>query len=246
MISQDYVDRILDACPIEVYLSANDGAQTSWPFRMQPTHEANYRYADIAETFVVDSAWQKPELGNRDALDKGAELGADVVVLADVFGDCDATVDALLEGLEVADDHEFGGKLMLPLQPPHDKCYLEIGDHDDVWWAIGGVKDWHATEKVQAAETLRGVAGDVRLHGLGWGATDEVVRAVRENPSLVDSIDSRSSHADAMEHPVWPGSERSTVTAVHCVAHLLEACRRMSPELSEDPDAGNQTLEAWA
>lgn len=234
MIDRDYAQRIIDACPVDVYLSANDGARVHWPWRMQPTHEANYRYVDHCQTFIVDSAFQREDLGNEDALDAAHDLNADMAVLEDVYQDYDGTVDAVARGLELADDHEFTGDVIVPLQAPYDECYLEL--EGERHYAIGGLKDATASERLEAARSVRAVAGDdVWLHGLGWGATDEMAKTIREDPHLIDSIDASTPYSDAQNHEHWPGAERTTPTSIHSLAYLMEGCRRMCPEMTDTP-----------
>jgi hypothetical protein len=234
MIDRDYAQRIIDACPVDVYLSANDGARVHWPWRMQPTHEANYRYVDHCQTFIVDSAFQREDLGNEDALTAAADLNADMAVLEDVYQDYDGTVDAVARGLELADDHEFTGDVIVPLQAPYDECYREL--EGEKHYAIGGLRGGTTDERVEAAQAVRDVAGDdVWLHGLGWGATDGMVEAIRDNPDLIDAMDASTPYADAQAHEYWNGMERTTPTAIHSLAYLTEACRRMASDLSSVP-----------
>lgn len=253
MIREEYLRRIVDACYVDLYLSATDGARIYWPWRMQPVHEAGKRHRNACEQYVVDSSFAREDIGNEDVLDRAAALDAEVAVLADVYQDKDATVDALREGLALAEEHRFDGTLMLPLQAPHAECYRELADDapDDVLWAIGGVKDAGDDTKVEAARSVREIAPDIHLHGLGFGVTDTLAEAVREDPDLLDSVDYSTPVQNAMNTPTPPGDERMSVVAARAGAELINDARRLSP-FATDPqpedlrERGQEGLEGFA
>jgi len=231
---------IVDRCPVEFYLSANDGCHVHWPYRMQPVHEASTTYRSDAEKYIVDSSFSREEITNVDVLDKAHRLGADMVVLEDVYQDFTATVEKVQEGLALATDHAFSGTTIAPLQQPWVKCWYELGEPDTV--AIGGLKDAPASEKVRVAQKLRDAAGpSIWIHGLGWGATEPVVNAVRSTPGLLDSIDAQTPYASENNNSIWKGEHKSVPTAVRSQANLIEACRRMCGDMSTSPSPGTQT-----
>jgi len=235
MIREEYLRRLVEESYLDLYLSSTDGARIYWPWRMQPTHEASKRLRNACEKYIVDSSFQDESITNKDALDKAYELDAEMCVLADVWHDKDATVDAILEGLELYDDHPFDGKTLAPLQPPHDECYTELeGQGIDVY-AVGGVKDSGDKVRVEAAKAVREAAGpDVYIHGLGYGATDGIVRAVHENPNLLDSVD-YSTPLQSSITGIDPGEERMSVVAARAGAQLVEDLRKFSPYI-KDPE----------
>lgn len=241
MISQSAIENIISSAPVEVYLSENSGI-LNWPWRMNAAHDASEQLAEGTETYIVDSSFQRDDIGTEFVLDKAAEISADIVALVDVYGSRKKTVDSILKDIEIVDDHEFEGEIMVPLQPPHDKCYLDLEDVGDLY-GIGGVAKESAEAKVKAAERARKVAGDdEHLHGLGWGMTQPVVEAIRSDPGLVDSIDSKSAYDKAMTENMddtWMAntgnSGRGAVVSLHAGAYLLESIRRMSPEMTESP-----------
>jgi len=237
-----YLD-IAKACPVEYYLAGSDGCRIEWPYRLQPADESYPRYAEQADRYIVDSAISNPDVGTRETLDKAEYVDADVAVLEDVYQDFDATVDSVLEGMAVADDHAFGGELLVPLQEPHVECWREVGEPDHV--AVGGVKDAPASEKVRVTQQVRDAVGpDVWVHGLGFGATDAVVHAVRSDPDLLDSIDSYSPLQNVDLGTIWPGDERGSVKAIRALAELVESCRRMTPSCTGTPDDAGATHQA--
>ena len=240
MIRDEYLRRLVDAAYVDVYLSATDGARLYWPWRMMPVHEADKRHRNACERFIVDSSFQDESITNEDVLDMGETLDAEAVVLADVWHDVDATVDALVDGINMYDDHPFDGDVLLPLQPPHAECYRRLisrGVSVDHIFAVGGVKDKPDSVKLDAAKQLRDVAGpDVHIHGLGYGVTDTTVRGIRQNPDLLDSIDYSTPMQSGLDGTVAPGDERMSVAAMRAASQLVEDLRLVSPFVTVDED----------
>lgn len=251
MIRDEFLRRITDAAYADLYLSATDGARGYWPYRMQPVHEADKRHRNACEHYIVDSSFSDETITNEDVLDCAASLDAEIAVLADVWHDVDATVEAVLDGLELVDDHCYEGGIMVPLQPPHDECYRRLeGQGIDVW-AIGGVKDADGDVKIESSRAVRREAGeDTHIHGLGFGVTDQLATAVRDDPALLDSLDYSTPVQDAINVPTAPGKERMSVVAARAMAELVADARRLSP-FADNPTAedlrstGQAGLEAW-
>jgi hypothetical protein len=249
MIREEYLRRLIDGCHVDLYLSATDGARIYWPYRMQPVHEASERFRNACEQYIVDSSFKDESIGNREVLETAHALDAEVAVLADVYQDCAATIEAVLEGLDLVDEHAYDGEVMVPLQPPHGECYAALAGQGIDRWAIGGVKDADAETKVAAARAVRERAGfDVSLHGLGFGVTDTLVAAVRETPALLDSLDYSTPVQNAMAVPAEPGAERMSVVAARAAAQLVVDARRLSdyvrePTADDLREEGQQGLE---
>lgn len=236
MIREEYLRRLVDNAYLDLYLSATDGARLYWPWRMMPVHEADKRHRNACESFIIDSSIQRDDIGNEQALDKAYQLNAEMVVLADVWHDPEATVERILDGLDAYDDHPYEGRLIAPLQPPHAECYAELEGQPIDIYAVGGVKDASDHTRIQAAQSLRDAAGpDPHIHGLGYGATEGIVSAVRENPLLLDSIDYSTPMQSVQDGTIDAGRERMSVAAARAAARLVEDLRKFSayPEIPE-------------
>jgi len=229
MIREEYLRRPFDTAHVDLYLSGADGARIYWPWRMEPPHEASESYRNACERYIIDSAPQRDDITTRDALDTGHRLDAEVVSLADVYQDKDATVDSLLRGLETADDHPFDGTLLLPLQEPFVESYREIGEPDDYWIGLGGLKDASDYRRIEAAKSFRDYAkNDVHVHGFGWGPTEELAAAIRETPTLLDSVD-YSTPVRNIPASTTPGDEVMSVQAAYAGARLVRDLREVTP-----------------
>jgi len=236
MLREEYLRRLVDEAFIDIYLAGNEGARIYWPWRLQPVHEATQSYRNSCEVFIVDSSFSKPNITNQDVLDKAEQLNAEYAVLADVYQDKDATVDALLDGLELYDDHAFGGGVIAPLQAPHDECYKEIeGEVDYV--AIGGLKDAGSRKQISATRSVREYAGkSLSIHGLGFtlssedGAPNEWVQEIHTNPGLIDSIDTTAYIQRRImgNRDIDMGEERRSVDCMAIAQALVRDLRRVS------------------
>jgi hypothetical protein len=254
MVRQEYLRRIVDACPLMFHLSATDGCRSHWPYRMQPTHEASPRYSKNSEHYIVDSAIGELTIDNEKTIEKAIYVEADAVVLADYmpfeyyennknlspkeqsklsslrtkYGDAyTASLDNIKEGLRIVEKSGFSGKIIVPLQPPHIEFLKALDYPENV--AIGGLKDKNAKMKMEAAKTVRNELGEEAfIHGLGFGATETLIREMRDNNNLLDAIDSRTPHHQAMNNfEYWIGREMMSPLSSIIEGYLLESCRRM-------------------
>ena len=241
MLRQEYLRRLVDGAHVRLYLSAVDGARIYWPWRMHPPKNATKSYRDACEHYVIDSDPLDDDVTATDVLDAAAHYDAEVASLQDVYQDKDATVDSLLRGLEVADDHEFDGTLLLPLQDPYVACWRDLGEPTDAWLGIGGLKDGRPSQRLTAARALRDAAGpDAWIHGFGWGV-DGIATAVRNDPALLDSLDYSTPMQNAATDECSPGKERMSVAAMGAARKLVKDLREVS-EYPNEPDAVQATL----
>lgn len=232
MIFEDYLQRLVDASPVRYYVSGVDGARVHWPWRMNKAGSSEFRQAfvDACDHHILDSNFKDESVTNRDVLDEAADRGCDGAVLADVYQDAEATIPALLDGLDLADDHAFDGLVVLPLQDPYDEVYDAVEPSVgslDVWWGVGGLKDEDAPVKIQKTREFREhVGSEPHIHGLGFGVTDALARAVRRDPDLLDSIDNSTAVSNTVSG--LSGKEQTSVTAMRAQAKRVEFLREMT------------------
>lgn len=246
LLQSEYLYRLLDSIRADIFFSANDGARIHWPWRMRPVHEAQPRYVEASDIFIVDSSIQNESIDNEDALAKAAKLKADAVVLADVWHDVEATVDSLVDGVDRYENLQYDGSLVLPLQPPHDRCFemlMQRGVSNEHLFAIGGLKNSaDMKRKIDNARRLRRVAGDdVHLHGLGYDVTDRLAAALADEPELLDSLDTSGPLQDNVSGGS-AGGERLSSVAVQAGARLIEDARKLSPHADPDTTTIQQSI----
>jgi len=240
-IAGPYLAKLIEAAYVDLYLSANVGSTTAdrgsrayYPHRLEPVHEIPESATSYPRCYryIVDSSFNNPEYDNKDVFNAAERVGADSVILADELHDIDGTIEAVLEGLDLYKDHEYDGDVMIPLQPPHDECFNRLKAHGidtNQTFAIGGLKDASDQRKIKATESLREAAGEeVALHGLGFGVTEEIARAIRETPSLLDSLDYSTPVQQAIGTGA-NGEERLSTVAATAGAQLIEDLRKISP-----------------
>lgn len=245
MILSEYFERLVDASPVRFYVSENDGARSWWPWRMNKAGSDEFRpaFVDACDHHLLDSNFKDESVGNREVLDEAHEHGCDGAVLADVYLDGEATVDALLTGLEVYDDHAFDGLVVLPLQEPYAESYREVEPAvggREVWWALGGLKDEAPPVKIGKSRAFRDAVGyEPHVHGLGYGVSERMARAIRKWPRMLDSIDNSRSYYDTRKRDAWmpaaSGTEIMTVQAARMTAERVRALREMT-HFAADPD----------
>ena len=241
MLREEYLVRLRENAYVELYLSAKDGARIFWPWRMLPPKNATQLYRDACDQLIIDSDPLNPDVTIDDVLDCAVEVNADAASLADVYLDKDATVDLLLDGLEIADDHSFDGDILIPLQEPFIECYKEIGEPSGLL-GIGGLKDASTTKQINSAKKLRQFVGEDRwIHGFGWGPADGLGREIRDHPNLIDSMDYSTPVQNVRYKDSTPGDERMSITAAKAGASLVYDLRELSSFVSVDSD-NNQKI----
>lgn len=244
MLREEYLRRLVDDAHIELYLSSNDGARLYWPWRMQPPKEASTTYRNACEKYIIDSDPLDDSVTTTDVLDTAVATDAEVASLQDIYQDKDATVDTLLEGLATADKHAFDGELLLPLQEPVEECWREIGEPKQHWIGIGGLKGASEQERLDAVRRLREVAGnDIHIHGFGWGPGQELAKALRKNPGLLDSTDYSTPMQQSIKSDDMAGEERMSVQAMRAGRRLIQDLRRVTDFVNED--TSQQSLGDW-
>jgi hypothetical protein len=240
-IAGSYLAHLLEKAYLDLYLSVNVGSTTAergnrayFPFQVEPADEIPETADEHppAQQYIVDSAYNDPDIGNSYTLDTAARVGADSAILADVFGDLEKTIERVIDGIEMYNNHPFDGDIIVPLQGPWDECYQRLRDrgvsHNHTF-ALGGLKDATTAEKIDAAKSVREQADyDITLHGLGFGITDQLAKEIRNHPKLLDSVD----YSTAIQNQIrssQQGDERLCSAAAATAHQYVEDLRSVSP-----------------
>ena len=183
---RDYDLERVDRCPVDIYVASN--MPYPYPYKLGKPANQTPKIRDSCTTWIQDSGIGD-ETTNGDVLELAKEYDADFVIPCDELHDQDATTEAVHEFLELYDDSDVRATPMIPLQPPYDKHYKQLPDFPA--YCLGGIAfDYSAREQVEAIRNFRTAAGDSPYaHALGVGGSMTVVRAVANNPGMVQSVD---------------------------------------------------------
>jgi len=194
-----YEQERVDRCPIDVYVASN--MPYPYPFKLGKPRHQSHRIRETCKTFIQDSGIGD-ETTNKDVLELAKDYDAEYVVPCDELHNQDATTDAVMGFLELYDDADVDADVLIPLQPPYDEHYRELPDFDA--YCLGGIAfDYTAREQVEALHKFRNVAGNhPYAHALGVGGSMTVVRAVANNPDMIQSVDCSTPEQAAMNGKV--------------------------------------------
>lgn len=179
--------KIVSHCPIKVFV-ASYLPRYWYPYRLQHAGKARDWAKDESLEVIVDSAIMEDEIGNVETLDRAHELHADFVIPNDTLDDQGATTRAIREFVREYERHNCVATPLIPLQPPYDAHYRDLDEFSH--YVLGGIATADPDEQLREIRRFREEAGRyVYAHGLGLGASLRLIRALRDDPTLLDSFD---------------------------------------------------------
>ncbi|WP_254861722.1 hypothetical protein [Halovivax gelatinilyticus] len=168
----------------------------------------------------------------------------------------EATTASIREFIELHDS-EGHPPAYFPLQPPYDEHVRTVWDdveasHLDHRYMLGGLKDATPERRIDELLAFRAEVGSEPIsHGLGWGLSDELVIALRDEPDLLDSVDN-SGPAQAIQNNKvldkhWRtnpcaqvnGKYQNSIGGAFEFAMLLSGAQRLT-EFNDDFDSATQ------
>ncbi|WP_259518581.1 hypothetical protein [Halanaeroarchaeum sp. HSR-CO] len=182
---------LLEASPVRIYAASS--LKHPWPYRLQNAAESYPASFWRSQDRIMDSAISK-DLTNAEVLEHAVDRHATAVVAKDHLHDRDATTESIREFVDVHHPEKHP-RAYIPLQPPYDEHVADVypiieESHLDHRYMLGGLKDAPTSQRVDSLLEFREAVGaEPEVHGLGWGLDDELVSAVREEPTLLDSVD---------------------------------------------------------
>lgn len=235
-------DRIFKNAYVDVYLSGYN-SMLQYPYIMGSVDYSSPKMSKSSDIYLLDSAIGKNQYDNDDVIETARHVDADVVVPKDSVDDAKSALDAA----EYVFDNTNRG-VIVPIQAGDkshkywaEKAYDRFGEQP--WaYAVGGMKDAGASAQISAAREVREVLGDgVKLHMFGGGMSPIWISAIRNAPSLIDTLDVTTAvsiashgklvHADASQHRT--GNIRGTHSTVRSarIAELsaMNFCYMISP-----------------
>lgn len=220
-----------------------------WPFKLEHVGTAKKGTRETCDVYMMDSGISNDDITNEEVLDAAETYGADYVIPKDYLNDQNKTTESVNEFLDIYESHTCEADYLIPLQPPHDKHFEDFEGHGT--FALGGIAKKPASAQLDYIRKFREVAGDdVYVHVLGLGASRELVDAFRNDPGLVDSIDT-STPVNAPKNGEIPdatfiqnrqkfqipgGDGTSTGHAIVCEFILWEMAQMLNPDWSGSVD----------
>lgn len=223
-------EQIADTCPIDVYCSSVN-PRWGWRWKIISYYEApRPAIRASCDTLIVDSGFNRWGSPN-DVLEAAAAMDADFVFATDVTGMEDPTnnghnhsmpsteedeietqLDAAIQGIEQfmhrARELDILNRVILPVQHPYLDCLERmeargwISEVDYI--ALGGLLQIDdVNQRLKAMKQVRDVVGeDIRIHALAPGTEPELLRELRANPSLIDSLDNSTPEKSVASNKV--------------------------------------------
>jgi len=214
--------------------SSSYNARYYYPFKL---HKANGGW-DSLETscldLMIDSNISDEETENKEIIEYATDVRANTIIPKDYLHQPERTLNSTIEFQKIIDDNysDFRPNIMPVLQEPHVEHLKEHQSFykDYNYIAIGGIKgNSHTTEeKVDIIRGVRDIVGDnTHIHGFGIGCSLGLIKAIRSNPNLLDSLDMASAeemvkngkvtdwkfNQQQPEIPMPYGEEKTTVNA---------------------------------
>jgi len=201
-------------CPVDIYTSGQNGRYWS-PYRLAPYNprdNGDRRVNSSAFSFILDSGIGYDDLTNEALIERAETLDPEpeYIVPKDHLHDPDATTESVYEFLEIYEETSLTSEIIIPLQPtspgsPDNPTFkspnMDHADHYEDFrdlsgistYGIGGVKDAETRVQLECVRSFREAVGEFprgpRVHLFGVGASMEFVKAVRNDPRLVQSVD---------------------------------------------------------
>lgn len=246
---------IVDAAPVDVYV-ASYNSRYWWPYRLNHVDKASPIYQERSERYVLDSNIGDDDVSNMDVLDRAEELDADVVVPKDYLHDQERTTRSVRQFMDQYDDHHCQADVWVPLQPPFPQHLDDLDGFDA--YVLGGLARMPGGEQRHHIELFNQAAPTkVYRHGLGVGASIAIIKAIRHNNDLLDSLDTstpenigmngnlRDKNLQDVDLSVPSGTGSSTLYGAYAQAQALQITYMMTDDCTppwEERDEGQMSL----
>lgn len=142
---------------------------------------------------ILDSNVQDESVTNKEVLAEAIKRRPAKVIPKDYVDDPEATRESLLEFEELAsNESEFRSEIIPVIQRDHVDHLEKHAEFYErySYLAIGGMLGIEPLEQVKIIKAVRDHVGDnTYLHGFGMGTSLHLIKALRHNPQLLDSVD---------------------------------------------------------
>jgi hypothetical protein len=200
---------------------------------------------------MIDSNVGDKTVSNREIVEEAIECRPKYVIPKDYPGEGESTRDSLIQFEEIAEkESEFRAKVVPVIQGDHLSHIEKYAEFYDSYshLAVGGLQDFEPVEQVKIIKDVRKHVGDTCLHGFGIGTSLHLIKAIRHNPRLLDSVD--MSTAEQMpkngktcdwtfkqvvpDVPMPYGDDKATVNAGFSKSILIMLNYMLTDQVNED------------
>lgn len=223
--------------------SASYNSRYYYPYKLRKVGAGWEALDKSCFELMLDSNINDSSVTNEEIIDEAVESNATYVIPKDYIDQPDRTRESLVEFEHVIDSQniDLRAKLVPILQDPH---VSHLREHEDFYnkythIAVGGMKGnrFKTKEKIKRMRKVRKILGDkVHIHGFGMGCSLDMIKALRSNPNLLDSIDMATAERMVINGkvadwtlsqkkpnpPIPYGEDKSTINAGFSKAILMQ------------------------
>ncbi len=256
-----HINKLTQKAVIDIYLSGGNG-RFYWPNRLQPAKKGDSTPSvrESSQQYMLDSGFEDGGVPTKQLIEMTHERQPDYVIPNDVVNTPDVEMRNAIEGtakkvdefLSLIDEKTFPATVLIPLQPPHDFHYGFLHKHypeqiKRSHFALGGMKDMKPKLQIKYVKQFRRVIGyNAYVHGFGLGASRQLVKALRDDPRLLDAVDFSTPQIHARSgqiagHARIPqyigtgkGNDLSTTTGKLIQAEMCEIARMLNLDISDE------------
>lgn len=212
--------------------SASYNARYWYPFKLRSVGNGWNELDRSNMELMIDSNIKDESITNRDVLEEAIDAKANKIIPKDYLGEPEKTRQSLIE-LETLINDEYGSIKPTIIPVLQDDHVSHLKTHEDFYSeyshiALGGMRDFEPEEQVKRLREVRDIVGDhVHIHGFGMGCSLGIIKAIRQNPNLLDSLDMATAermvkngnatdwsfNQQQPEIPMPYGEEKTTVNA---------------------------------
>lgn len=233
--------------------SASYNAHYWYPYKLRSVGNGWDSLDQSCMELMIDSDISDDSITNEEIIAEAVESRANKVIPKDYLGEPEETRRSLLEFERVAQE-EFDGIKSTVIPVLQDDHASHAEEHEAFYAeyshiAVGGIRHFDTDEQVRRLKAVRDIVGDsTHIHGFGMGCNLGLIKAIRQNPNLLDSLDMSTAERavqngntidwsfdqEAQNIPMPYGEDKTTVNAGFSKSILLMLNYMITDLVDED------------
>jgi hypothetical protein len=248
------MDIISDAKRVCAIYSASYNARYWYPFKLHSVGNGWDSLDNSCMDLMIDSNINDDSVTNAEIIEGAVEAGANKIIPKDYLGEPKRTRESLIEFEEIIET-EYGGSIKPTIIPVlQDDHVAHLSEHESFYSeyshiAVGGMIELEPEEQISRIKQVRDITGDTtHIHGFGMGCSLPLIKALRHNPSLLDSLDMSTAEKmvkngqvsdwrfeqDEPDIPMPYGEDKTTVNAGFSKSVLVMLNYMLTDRVNED------------